>query len=360
VSSAESRRPALARRLRALREEEWPEAGITQAQLAQALGGSKPLSISLISSWENADRPVAPPVRRLDAYATLFATRRSVRGETVRVLPLDHLTDDERRRHDDLLQELLGLRDGQERAPEPEPAAVPDIWQFRDEEDVTIVCAPLPLELRQHLTYADPESADFTSLYTYADPDALIELFGHIRSVNPENQVSFHTTAELTPDLYTTHLVLLGGVDWNTVTRDVIERVDLPVEQIVRDDEAPVSEPGGFRVRVHGEKRLFSPVLDSKGHLLEDVAHFYRDVSPFNQKRTVTVCNGMYGRGTLGAVRALTDKKFRDRNREYLQERFGELESFSIISRVQVIAGRGLTPDWTLPDNRLHEWPEVE
>jgi transcriptional regulator with XRE-family HTH domain len=356
VSPAESRRPALARRLRALREEQWPEAGITQAQLAQALGGSRPLSVSLISSWENTDRPVAPPVRRLNAYALLFATRRSVSGTSVRVLSLDELTDDERQRHDELLEELLWLRDGREHAAESEL----DVWRFPENEDITIVCARLPPELRQHLSYADPESADFTTLYTYADPDALIELFGHIRSVNPQHQVSFHTTEELTPDDYTTHLVLLGGVDWNTVTRDVIERVDLPVSQVVRADEAPTSEPGGFLVKRDGGSELFSPQLDSKGHLLEDVAHFYRGVSPFNRKRTVTVCNGMYGRGTLGAVRALTDIRFRDRNRDYLRQRFGHAESYSIISRVPVLAGKGLTPDWTLPDNRLHEWPEAE
>jgi transcriptional regulator with XRE-family HTH domain len=356
VSPAESRRPALARRLRALREEQWPEAGITQAQLAQALGGSRPLSVSLISSWENTDRPVAPPVRRLNAYALLFATRRSVSGTSVHVLSLDELTDDERQRHDELLEELLWLRDGREHTAEPEL----DVWRFPENEDVTIVCALLPEELRQHLSYADPESADFTTLYTYADPDALIELFGHIRSVNPKNHVSFHTTDQLTPDDYTTHLVLLGGVDWNTVTRDVIERVDLPVEQVVRNDDAPTSEPGGFLVQRESGSVLFPPQLDSKGHLLEDVAHFYRGVSPFNRKRSVTVCNGMYGRGTLGAVRALTDERFRDRNCEYLRKRFGDAESFSIISRVPVVAGQGLTPDWTLAENRLHEWPEAE
>jgi transcriptional regulator with XRE-family HTH domain len=342
--------PALARRLRALRE----EAGITQAQLAQALGGEKPLSISLISSWENTDRPVIPPARRLSAYATLFATL-SAGGDTVSVLSVEQLTDDERRRHDQLLEELLWLRDGRERAVDSET----DVWRFPENEDITIVCAPLPQMLRRHLTYADSESADFVSLYTYADPDALIELFGHIRSVNPRHQVSFHTTEELTADHYTTHLVLLGGVDWNTVTRDVIERVDLPVQQVVRGDDAPTSSPGGFLVERAGGSELFPPLLDSEGHLLEDVAHFYRGVSPFNRKRTVTVCNGMYGRGTLGAVRALTDGRFRDRNAAYVRERFGDVESFSIISRVPVVGGRGLTPDWTIEENRLHEWPEV-
>ncbi|SFW73570.1 helix-turn-helix domain-containing protein [Amycolatopsis australiensis] len=347
-----AQRPALARRLKALRETHWPDAGITQGQLAEAFGG---LSVSLISSWENADKPVRPPVKRLEAYATLFATRRSLTGESLRLLPLEDLTDEERIRRKELLEELLRLREGRVAA----GSAAADVWTFPPGQDVTIVCAELPRELRDHLSYADPESADFVTLYTYADPDALIELYGHIRARNPDNHVSFHTTEELTPDDYTTHLVLLGGVDWNTVTAAVIERVDLPVEQVVRADDAPTSEPGGFRVQRDGGSVLFPPLLDSEGHLLEDVAHFYRGVSPFNRKRTVTVCNGMYGRGTLGAVRALTDAKFRDRNGEYLRQRFAGAESFSIISRVPVVAGKGLTPDWTVPENRLHEWPDA-
>ncbi|WP_396136928.1 MULTISPECIES: XRE family transcriptional regulator [unclassified Amycolatopsis] len=336
-----------------MRETLWPDVGITQAQLAQALGGNKPLSISLISSWENVDKPVAPPTKRLEAYATLFATRRSLGGETLRVLPVHELTDGERTRRKELLEELLWLREGRESV-----AAWPsaDIWTFEEEQNITIVCAPLPEKYRRHLSYADPESADFMSLYTYADPDALIELFGHLRARNPRNLVSFRTSEQLVTDDYTSHLVLLGGVDWNSVTRDVIERVDLPVEQVGRRVDA---EHGGFRVQQDGRSKLFEPRLDGEGHLLEDVAHFYRAKSPFNRKRTVTVCNGMYGRGTLGAVRALTDARFRDRNTAYVRERFGDAESFSIISRVPVLNGKGLTPDWTLEENRLHEWPEA-
>ncbi|MEU8633353.1 helix-turn-helix transcriptional regulator [Amycolatopsis sp. NPDC048633] len=343
---------ALARRLKGLREEQWPDAGLTQAQLAQALGG---LSISLISSWENADKPVRLPVRRLEAYATLFATRRSWDGKSLRVLPLEELTDDERDQRKDLLDELLWLREGKE--PEHAKTGVTDLWMFGEpDQRITIVCAQLPEKYRQHLSYADPESPDFVSLYTYADPDALIELFGHIRARNPGNPVTFRTSDALDPDDYTSHLVLLGGVDWNSVTRDVIDRVDLPVEQVGRADDA---EHGGFRVQENGRSKLIEPQLDARGHLLEDVAHFYRVVSPFNRKRTVTVCNGMYGRGTLGAVRALTDARFLDRNTAYVRERFAGEESFSIISRVPVVGGQGLTPDWTLEENRLHEWPEA-
>ena len=35
-----------------------------------------------------------------------------------------------------------------------------------------------------------------------------------------------------TNDDYTTHLVVLGGVDWNIVTSSVLSRLSLPVRQV--------------------------------------------------------------------------------------------------------------------------------
>ena len=87
------------------------------------------------------------------------------------------------------------------------------------------------------------------------------------------------------------------------------------------------------------------------------MALFARAVSPFNRKRTITVCNGMYGRGTYGAVRALTDARFRDRNSEYLRTRFGDSDTYCILTRVPIVNGRTLTPDWTTGENTLlFEW----
>ena len=65
---------------------------------------------------------------------------------------------------------------------------------------------------------------------------------------------------------------------------------------------------------------------------------------------------GCTGRGTYGAVRALTDERFRDRNTEYLRDTFGESDAFCILSRVTVENGMALTPDWTMPETRLFEW----
>ena len=70
----------------------------------------------------------------------------------------------------------------------------------------------------------------------------------------------------------------------------------------------------------------------------------------------MTICNGMYGGGGYGAVRALTDINFRDRNAEYVREQFAGRGVFCILTRVIVENGEALTPDWTLADTRLFEW----
>jgi hypothetical protein len=55
-------------------------------------------------------------------------------------------------------------------------------------------------------------------------------------------------------------------------------------------------------------------------------------------------------------VRALTDERFRDRNAEYIKDRFGSSEAFCILTRVPVEGAETLTPDWTVPETVLFEW----
>jgi hypothetical protein len=227
------------------------------------------------------------------------------------------------------------------------------LWHFPDRSTVTIVCARLPARLRGAPRYTNPDSPDYVDLYTYTDLDALLELHGHLRAFNPSIQVNLRAAEDLTNDDYTTHLVLLGGVDWNEVTRDLFERVDLPVEEITRQNE---SDAGGFEVRGDLEPRRYVPRFAGNGRLVEDVAQFARSRNPYNVKQTVTVCSGMFGRGTLGAVRALTDTRFRDRNTGYVRRRFGGAEAFGLVMRVSVVSGQVVTPDWTRPVSRLHEW----
>jgi transcriptional regulator with XRE-family HTH domain len=369
VQANEQSARALALRLRALREEHWYDVKVTQQQIAEAFGGDKPLSESLISSWESVRRPVTPPLNRLRAYATFFATPRSIEGGRARLLSEAELTPEELAERDRLHEELLLLWNA-ERSPGAVDARRTPLattgdaigggsWYFPDKRPITIICPRLPQDLREAMPYTNSRDPDYVRSYTYADLDSLIELHGHIRATNPPVEVHIRTPEDMEEDDYTAHLVVLGGVDWNPVTRDIFRRLNLPIRQMPRPSDPVYS--GHFVVNGPEGQQEFPPSLedrDGRPVLREDVAMIYRGPSPYNSKRTVTLCNGMFGRGTYGAVRALTDARFRDRNEEYLAGRFPGKE-FGVLTRVLIVNGEALTPDWTLATNRLFEWPQA-
>jgi len=378
-------RLALSRRLRALREEHWRDRRITQHQLAQALGGAKPLAVPLISGWESATNPKVPAMRWIEQYAAVFATTRSFEGPLPHLIAAAEMTSEERRGMDELRQELTQLRNDAMRAQyevgSPSGPAARSFsgsgtavagegqmtrsiqsgpWRFGEGQVITLVCAQLPPELRAKQIYADPDDPDYIALYTYTDLDALVELYGHLRAANPLSRVDIRLAHELTPDVYSSHLVSLGGIDWNMTTRSVLRDLRLPVRQVanwggVEDDDVYFEVEDEDR-RKSQHRPIFEKSPDGRNILLYDVALFARAVNPFNRERTVTICNGMYGRGTYGVVRAPTDPRFRVRNTQYLSERFGGSESYCVLTRIPVVDSATLTPDWMSPDSRLFEW----
>lgn len=346
---------ALPRRLRALREKTWPGHSITQRQLAEAFSAERPTSVPLVASWESLLNSNGPPRNRLDAYARFFATERSVGDGGPRPLSVEELTAAERARYVELLDELNRLKPGS--ADHTVPRTAPGLWHFPEGGDILIVCARRPAGLAGPMgRRADPDAPDYVDLYSYEDGDALIELFGHLRAVNPSSAVRFTTADRLQADDYTRHLVLLGAVDLHVLSGDLLPWASkLPVRQIARDGDSL----GGFEVRRGDDHQLFAPtVLD--GILVEDVALFDRRPSPFHHLRTVTTCNGMFGRGVYGAVRAFTDVKFKARNEEYARSALARTGAFGLLTRVQVIGGTVVTPDWSMPGTVLCAWPAAD
>jgi transcriptional regulator with XRE-family HTH domain len=354
----------LAERLRALREDHWPDRKIAQVQLAQVLG----VSVPLISSYESQTKPQIPPLSRLEEYALVFASTRCFDSDPPRVIDLRDLSDEEQLVMDRLRGELMRLRG------DALPASVAafstgqisrnitsaghDLWRFPKGEDVKIICARWPEEELARIPYTAVSDPYYVELLTCSELDSLFELFGHLRAFNPANQVNFRIAGPLAPDDLTSHLALLGGIDWNETTSSVLQTLQLPVRQV-----ADWNVEGGqyFEVEGSGQENQFRPLLEESNNqdiLREDVALFARAVNPYNRERTVTVCNGMYSRGTYGAVRILTDATFHDRNVEYLETRFGGSSSYCIVTRVQIINGAAITPDLTTNDSILFEWSE--
>ena len=338
-------------RLRALRQS-WPDVRITQSLLAGAFRASP----TLISSWENST--ALPPPERLRQYATLFATARSAADGRLALLPDGDLTPDEAAARDRLYEELLDLRAAGEDPTGAAPGRRHSTWSFPDGEPVRLICGRVGPESAG--AYADPAHPNYTQLHAMADPDALIELFGHLRMLNPDSDVRFRLADDMTPDDLSTHVVLIGGMLQNPAARYFAHTGRLPVQQ-VQDPRFLNGEV--FELRGDGEPTKFLPTFledDSTLGLIEDVGLFARMPNPVFTARTLTVCNGMYSRGVLGAVRMLTDARLRDRNEAFLADRFGGSPEFGLLLRVPVFRGEASTPDLGTDNHRLYEWPPAD
>jgi hypothetical protein len=344
----------LASQLKQLRQQ-WPQ--LTQEKLADAFSTEAQLKAATVSSWESLKSPKLPPAHRLNAYALFFATRRSVEGQP-RLLRLDELTQEEKKAYENLRSDLLRLRREASGESVQTPQTFKQSWHFPDAGRVTFVCARLPAD--QIGPFGDPANPNYTELQTYADIDALMELWGHIRAQNPTASVHFKTPPEIVPDDLSGHLILLGGVVWNEITGRLSEMAKLPITQV----EVPDLDSGEiFLVGTDAGQRQFWPQWmednDTGAKVLaKDVGLLARVPNPLNSNRTLTICNGIHSHGVTGAVRTLTDAELRDGNERYISMNFGDAKSFAILMSVTVIKNKAITPDFNSPDVVLYQWEE--
>ncbi len=385
---------ALSRFLKDLRQT-WDDVNVTQKQVADAMS----TSTALVSSWESGG--AVPPEDRLRQYARFFCTHRSIESRPAVLIPQDDLNADEERQRADLVDALVRLREEALHKPIAEAKDKGELggrfWYFSDEQPLTILHTPFS---RRQVLGAGQEDAELGSQLTpvqqytlnpthpnwirnlsNADIDGLIELVGHVRAENPSLDTKWRPSDTIiAADDYTGHTVILGGGDSLLVgaatgtVGDLWRLMELPIEiQQTGDDEEfdiqfvvttddngdpafggpgrefygprfrrDESSPGRPRILRHGV-----PVLEY------DAALIARRPNPLNAAATVTVCTGLFSRGTYGAVRAFTDASLRTRNEEYVTKNL-DPERFWMLIQVPVFGGeRTITPDLSRPVHRL-------
>ncbi|MGH3789036.1 MAG: XRE family transcriptional regulator [Pseudonocardiaceae bacterium] len=349
---SEAHASELARRLRSLRLHHWDEA-VKQPDLGKVLG----VGTSSVSSWENVDAPKVPPEVRLRGYAMFFASRRSLDSDPPRLLREDELTDDERAERDRILRDLTSLRTAAVGEIGPSAVNVPrSPWHFPDGGPVRIICGTLSESNRP--AFASTANHNYMALSGYADLDALVELFGHIRAENPASDVRFETTNSFKSDDLKAHLVLLGGMARMQGEGRILSLGETPVRQV--EDDRRQLDGEIFEVAGSEPPRRFGPRLagdNPRGEVVEDVGLLLRTPNPHYSTRTLTICSGVFTRGVYGAVRCLTDRDLRGENAEYLRGRFADAPTFALLMRVQVADHTVPTPDLRVDKNRLYEFP---
>jgi hypothetical protein len=333
----------LARALRDLRESKWPDEELTQAQLAHALSSEGRVASATLSSWESTSNPKTPPAARISAYARFFSTQRSLDGEP-HLIPEDQLTPAEKDRFRELEARLLALFN---------PEGKQHSFKF-EAGPVIVICPTAPAEVQGPLAASD--DPNFTKMRQYGDLDALIELYGHLRAENPTLDVFHRLTTDVVSDDFSSHVILLGGVGWNIVTRRFQSAISqVPITQMEVDD---LKSGEIFKVETPDGEKLIYPEYEDLGEgeeLIADVGYIARLRNPFQFSRTLTICNGIHSRGVFGAVRCLTDARVREENEKYLADRFPD-GNFAVLLRVPVVAKETLSPYLQNPESRLYEW----
>lgn len=329
-------RPGLGARLRELRQAQ----GLTQGKLARVLG----VAVSSVSQWESGVK--VPPPARLGDYATFFAAESPARNG--KLPSLASLTDEERRTRAVLKDELDSLRSHDEKSSGAQGFS--DFWRFADDGPVRILTGRVPA--RNLSPLASPERRNYIGMSSYADGDSLIELYGHVRALNPDSDVRFEIARRIDPHALQAHLVLLGSPAMNPMRRQV--RFGLPVRQVEVDDLGH-----GEIFEVDDEARQYRPTLHGD-RLIEDVGLLARFPNPYNVRRSLTVCSGVFTRGGFGAVRCLTDPELRERNQDVLGRRIADQANFGMLMRVPVVRDATATPDLSNPDTWLRAWSPIK
>ncbi|MDN5852252.1 MAG: helix-turn-helix domain-containing protein [Actinomycetia bacterium] len=315
----------LGERLRELRTTEFGES-LTQDRVARALN----VSSASISAWENGTTD--PPPERLREYAFFFATRRRREPGQPGPVEADLQTDEERDRFRALLVELTRLANDT-----PQVAQRAAFWRFSDGDPVRIFCGRLPPE--DAGAFADPRNHNYMHLRKVADLDALVDLFGYVRRLNPGSDVRYRIGREWRADDLQAHMVVLGNLVQLQGSGRLLPRNSLPIHQ-VRTDRLD----GEYFERIDDGRQRYEPVFDD-GSVVEDVGLLARVPNPYRTDRTLTVCSGVFTRGVYGAVRATTAEELRTTNVQYLRETYDGADSFAVLMRVRIAGSEIPTPD---------------
>jgi hypothetical protein len=231
---------------------------------------------------------------------------------------------------------LRGAASPRGRLDDVSAAAVPDevgFLRYPTPEGVCIVTATVADEVLAH----------------EEDLAAVSESLTLLRSYGPHRLIIVVTPAEVREEDLYRHILLLGR-SYEQFSAALLHRPAFPVR---RSDE-------GFWITTTydgtvTEHRPTSANAENPASR-SDVALIARAPNPWNPARTLTVVSGITGRGTAGAVRALTDPLVRQRNSVSLDARFWGVEQFAVLVRVDLGEERVAAPDLTRDGTILYSW----
>ena len=220
------------------------------------------------------------------------------------------------------------------------------VWGIRDRDHVIVVCSELEDPEERQMV----EPREFIYSLKYGDVDAYFEVVATLLRLYPgiKLRVMSAGEAKATRIDLARHLVLIGGPDYNALTKRVlgwkVTQFDYrsPYEAIVSK-----SHPDEIVLYDSAADREFCYENDAR-----DFGYFERIKNPHNPRSTIVLIGGCHTTGVTGAVRAFSMAESEQgeipttvlRNAEKVSRHIRRARTFSVLFSVERVDQTISTP----------------
>ena len=175
------------------------------------------------------------------------------------------------------------------------------LWRFGHSDTVYIVCP----ELTEPDKRQNPEDNEFLYLGKYGDIDSLLVLYSSLSKLFPSIDIRYCTGREfknLPGNPYSENLILLGGPDYNEVTKYYLDKTDLIPYKFVETAEEDIG------IQHPHTKEIFLSNFDKNENLNSVIDHgfFVKASNPANPSKKIIMVNGIHTYGVYGAAKCFS------------------------------------------------------
>jgi hypothetical protein len=200
------------------------------------------------------------------------------------------------------------------------------LWGMYNEK-VNIICPHIPKEHQSIWDTRLGERGDFNTVYELS-----VFLSGIL-----ECEVKYYTAKEaesIEDELFSDHVVIVGGPMWNGYTDRFIEEYSLPFKyEWYREEDRKDFLRDEINRRKYGLKEKGE---GNKKYIIKDYGMFAKLPSKYNEEKVITLVNGIETFGTLGATRAFTYEPVFVKNCESVLMKTGVPSYFAAMIETEV------------------------
>lgn len=208
-------------------------------------------------------------------------------------LPYDNLNG--------VIQDIFNTIESYNKSHIPSHFYFKELWGFHPNDTVYIVCP----ELEEPDKRQNPELNEFLYLGKYGDIDSFLVLFSSISKLYPHINLKFCTGKEfnsLPGNPHSENLILIGGPDYNEITRYYIEKKKIIPYEFVEVGEEEIG------IKHLDADEIFSASFENDGNLrcVKDYGFFIKKKNPANPNKRIFMVNGIHTYGVYGAAKCFS------------------------------------------------------